>query len=60
MYAILLALPLLLINWSNSGLIYMAVYMFTGLICLQTEWSRNVMIGGYIVFGFWYMAGTSL
>jgi hypothetical protein len=60
MYAILLALPLAIMNLSEVGMALVAVYMFTGLVCLQSEWTRNIMIGCYIVIGFWCIAGSSL
>lgn len=60
MLAILLALPLIVMNWSDAGIVIFASYIFTGLICLQTEWSRNIMIGLYIVGGFWYLAAGAM
>ena len=60
MYAILLALPLMIMNLSVPGMLMVAAYMFTGLVCLQYYWTRLILIGVYIVGGFWIIAGSSM
>lgn len=56
---VLAAVPLCVMNLSELGLIMVAAYMFTGMMCWKVEFVRNLMIGCYIVGGFWFMASSS-
>jgi len=58
--AFLVAFPLCIMNLSEAGMSIAALYMFTGMMCWQNEFTRSLMIGFYIVGGFWYMAGSSM
>lgn len=57
---LLAALPMCIINLSDAGMGLFALYMFTGIVCWQHEFVRNLMIGFYIVGGFWLMAASSM
>ena len=57
---ILAAIPLLVMNLSEAGLILVSLYMLTGMMCWKVEFVRNLMIGCYIVGGFWYMAASTM
>ena len=57
---ILATLPFCVMNLSEAGMIMVAAYMFTGTVCWQHEFVRNLMIGFYIVGGFWLMAASSM
>lgn len=51
---------MLVVSFNEYGLIWFASYALTGLICWKYEWSRNLMIGCYIVGGFWWIADMAM
>lgn len=57
---LLAAIPLCIMNLSEGGLLLVSFYMFTGMICWKDEFIRNLIIGFYIVGGFWLIAGSSM
>ena len=58
--SLLVAIPLCVMNLSDAGVGLIALYMFTGMLCWQDEFIRNLMIGCVIVGGFWLMAASSM
>ena len=59
MYTISLALFLSIVTWSEFGMTLAAICIGSALICLQVEWARNILIGLYIVIGFWLMMSAN-
>lgn len=57
--SLIAAVPMCIMNLSEAGMVLVAVYMFTGMMCWKDEFVRNLMIGCYIVGGFWWMAASS-
>jgi hypothetical protein len=58
MYTIPLALFLSIVNWTEFGMTLAAISIGSALICLQVEWARNILIGLYIVIGFWLIMAS--
>ena len=58
--ATIIALFLTISNLNVYGMIMFMMWLTTGMICWKVEWARNVMIGIYIVGGFWYMAASAM
>ncbi len=58
--AILTAIPMCIMNLNLVGMSLFALWAFTGMMCWQHEWARNLMIGLYIVGGFWVMAAGAM
>ena len=56
----LVALPLVIMNLNELGMLLASLFMFTGMVCFQYEWSRNIMIALYIVGGFWWIAAGAM
>ncbi len=58
--SLLAAIPMCVMNLSEAGMLMVAVYIFTGMMCWKDEFVRNLMIGLYIVGGFWVIASSSM